>query len=418
MSEQSDDEQRRKIIGLGASSHRKSYYPELQEQISVLRRKNEELQAINEELITTEEELHKNFQKLKQREQELLESRANFKDVLENSIVALYKRNYQTDSYDYVSPAITEITGYSPEETMNFPLDAVLEMMHPDDRLLVKQKMQEVIEKGGGTCLLEYRYKHKNGQELWLKDISRFVVDSSGRPRYIIGSVQDNTELKTLELIAKMAQEKLVHLNNVTFQDIMNTNYALNGYIGLIREANNDESLTQYLNSVDILIQKNDNILKNAREYQDMGSKPPRWQDVSITILNAISHLDLSLFSRTMDLEGLECYADPLLEHAFSSIFENVIIHSKKATHLIITYEQNPSTISLIIKDNGVGIPDEEKTDIFEKSYPRRNGMGLFLVREILSITGITIRENGSPGEGARFELTIPAQGYRFNSSG
>ena len=416
MSEDSE-EQRKKIIGLGASSHRKSYYPELQKQISELKKKNEELQAMNEEIIATEEELHKNYRELQQREQELLESRANFQDVLDNSIVAIYKRNYVTDSYNYVSPAITEINGYSPEETMKFPLETVLSMVHPDDRIMVREKMQEVMKQGGGTCHLEYRYKHKNGHELWLKDISRITVDSSGTPLYCIGSVQDNTELKITELTAKKAQEKLGHLNNVTFQEIMNTNYVLNGYFELIRVSNTDEKLVQYLTSVESLIQKINTILHNAKEYQDMGSKPPTWHNISIVLLNAISHLDLSHLSRSMDLEGLECYADPLLEQAFFIIIENIVSHSKNATHLSLTSQQNPETLSLIIEDNGVGIPDDEKETIFENSYPRMRGMGLFLVREILSITGITITENGVFGKGARFEIIIPAKGYRFASS-
>jgi len=412
------EEQRKKIIGLGASSHRKSYYPELQEQIVELRRKNEELQAINEELVATEEELQKNFRELKARELELVESRANFQAVLENSIVAIYKRNYLTDTYDYVSPAISLINGYSQEETMTFPLGRILESVHPDDRGYVQQTMQDIITQGGGECLLEYRYMHKNGQEFWLKDISRIVVDDEGHPLYSVGSILDNTELKTLELIAKKAQEKLVHLNSVTFQDILNTNYALIGYVELIREMNSDPEISPYLDSVDSLIHKNDNILKNAREYQDMGSKPPRWHDISISILNAISHLDLSTFSRTMELDGLECYADPLLEHAFFNIFENVIVHSKKATHLTITYQKNPDSLSLFIADNGVGIPDEKKKIIFEKTIPRRTGMGLYLVREILSITGIVIRETGVFQEGACFEIEIPARGYRFLNQG
>jgi hypothetical protein len=40
----------------------------------------------------------------------------------------------------------------------------------------------------------------------------------------------------------------------------------------------------------------------------------------------------------------------------------------------------------------------------------------LFFTQEILSITGITITENGTPGKGARFEITVPKSSYRFTS--
>ena len=51
---------------------------------------------------------------------------------------------------------------------------------------------------------------------------------------------------------------------------------------------------------------------------------------------------------------------------------------------------------------------------IFDRSYGKDTGLGLFLVREILSITGMTIRETGESGRGARFEIHIPPEGYRF----
>jgi len=43
------------------------------------------------------------------------------------------------------------------------------------------------------------------------------------------------------------------------------------------------------------------------------------------------------------------------------------------------------------------------------------SGLGLFLVREILGIMEITIRETGEPGKGARFEITAPKGMWRMN---
>ena len=50
---------------------------------------------------------------------------------------------------------------------------------------------------------------------------------------------------------------------------------------------------------------------------------------------------------------------------------------------------------------------------IFERGFGKNTGLGLFLVREILAITGITIRETGTAGTGARFEITVPRGRYR-----
>ena len=68
----------------------------------------------------------------------------------------------------------------------------------------------------------------------------------------------------------------------------------------------------------------------------------------------------------------------------------------------------------ILCEDDGTGIPDGEKEAIFRETYKRRYGHGLFLVAGILGITGMTIRETGEPGKGARFEITVPNGAYRF----
>ncbi|MFY9800769.1 MAG: ATP-binding protein, partial [Methanoregula sp.] len=73
-----------------------------------------------------------------------------------------------------------------------------------------------------------------------------------------------------------------------------------------------------------------------------------------------------------------------------------------------------PDGITILIEDNGPGIPASSKEKIFERGYNGRDGSGLFLVREILSITGIAIQETGTEGVGARFEILVPKGAYRY----
>ena len=68
----------------------------------------------------------------------------------------------------------------------------------------------------------------------------------------------------------------------------------------------------------------------------------------------------------------------------------------------------------IILEDDGRGISAEDKERLFTRGFGKQTGLGLFLSREILSITGITIAENGEPGKGARFEITVPEGAYRF----
>ncbi len=70
----------------------------------------------------------------------------------------------------------------------------------------------------------------------------------------------------------------------------------------------------------------------------------------------------------------------------------------------------------VIYQDNGIGIPAEYKKAIFDRQFFKHTGFGLFLSRTILSITGMTIRETGEPGKGARFEITVQAGAFRFTN--
>jgi signal transduction histidine kinase len=73
-----------------------------------------------------------------------------------------------------------------------------------------------------------------------------------------------------------------------------------------------------------------------------------------------------------------------------------------------------PESVTLFFEDDGVGIPEDIKTDIFLPDFQKQKGVGLFLAREILEITGIPIGESGTPGKGARFQMVVPIGMYRF----
>ena len=72
------------------------------------------------------------------------------------------------------------------------------------------------------------------------------------------------------------------------------------------------------------------------------------------------------------------------------------------------------ATIVLIKNfDENVGISESDKNSIFKKGFGKHTGLGLYLSREILEISCLTIEETGTPGKGARFEITVPKGRYR-----
>ena len=213
------------------------------------------------------------------------------------------------------------------------------------------------------------------------------------------------------------ARKKLSLLNTLTFQDIQNGIFSLAGYFQLANQAGCSENAQAYLGKGAGILHSVENSLNLAKKYQDLGISQPRWQNVNYVLINAISHLDFSSISRTVDLHNLEIYADPLLEDVFFTLMENVLLHGSGATEVTLRYREDAGSITILVEDNGPGIPAADKEKIFGREYPGK-GTGLFLVREILSITDISIKETGEPGAGARFEIIVPKGKYRFGSSG
>ncbi len=230
----------------------------------------------------------------------------------------------------------------------------------------------------------------------------------------ILTLCRDIAERRKLNLTVQQARKKLNLLNTVTFQDIQSAVFSLAAYHILIKQLKPDSRILSFMDKETVLIQKITTSLEFARNYQDMGMQPPRWQNVNQTFLFAISHLDFLSVSHTVETGGLELFADPLLEKVFFNLMENVLRHGPGTTSVRIWYREEGSGLVLFIEDNGPGVPQEEKHMIFDRGYGKDTGLGLFLVREILSITGMSIRETGMAGKGARFEILVPKEGYRF----
>jgi len=137
----------------------------------------------------------------------LKESEEQFRSVLENSLDVAYRRNLQTDRYDYISPVVEKITGFSAQEISSMNESEALGCIHPDDRPIVTSGLAQACDTVSGT--LEYRFKHKDGRYRWFSD--RFMVnkDWNGKPLFSGGIVRDITERKKVEETLKKTHKCL-----------------------------------------------------------------------------------------------------------------------------------------------------------------------------------------------------------------
>jgi len=121
--------------------------------------------------------------------------------------------------------------------------------------------------------------------------------------------------------------------------------------------------------------------------------------------------------SRNPTIPGKNYLFAPLLEKVCKRLFENSVMHGYLVTRIRVWHTASPDGVTIFFEDDGIGIPQEQKEQIFLHSEgPRASMRSLIFVREILDITGITISETGEPGKGARFEMTVPKGAWRFGA--
>ena len=243
------------------------------------------------------------------------------------------------------------------------------------------------------------------------------LVDSNGNITGAIESIRDVTD----QVMTRAALEKTGHrlntLAGILRHDMSRRLSILYAHLRLGVMKFNDPEVIAFLAGIKETASGMSRQIETSREFRDIGSTPPAWMPVQDAFRAASARLDFgAVVFRAWTLR-LEVFADPHLPTVFYHILHNSLKESTGATIITATYQIRPDRCAIIIEDNGTGIPDHAKGSLFvqrEESY----GHGLFLAHEITAITGITIRETGVYGEGARFEILIPPEGYRIEGMG
>ena len=231
-----------------------------------------------------------------------------------------------------------------------------------------------------------------------------------------IVSVLDETDRRRYEDAVQQAGKKLDLLARITRHDILNQLAVLYGYLELANERTKDRDILPLLDKARTASESIKRHLEFARDYQNMGTKRPQWIDVQAACKRAASNIELRGVKVVTELGDLEVFSDQMLEKVFYNLIDNSIKHGGRTKGISFRYSVGRDGLRLVYQDDGVGVPDSDKAAIFDRSVAGgdgRRGYGLYLAREILGITGITLTETGVHGEGARFEMLVPRGKYR-----
>ncbi|HNX18347.1 MAG TPA: PAS domain S-box protein [Methanoregula sp.] len=341
--------------------------------------------------------------------EQVKESESLYRELVESlpkSLIELDERLNVT----FMNHAFREKWGYT-DPANTTPLSA-LDLVHPDERSRIRDMYIHAL-KGA------FRPDH---------EVTAMKSDGSTFPMAVyLTPIIHNKRVQGFRLLcidisnSKKLQDKLVQTNTkltlmcrITSHDLNNKLTALRGYLELAKEHTSDGQVGIYLQQIGNITEILQDQIKFTRTYQEIGLFEPKWQRLNEVIGQSRVTLPFEKIEIVVNVQDIWIYADLLLEKVFYNLFENSLRHGKHVTVISLACRKNGRELVLTYEDNGIGIAPEDKPRLFTCGFGKHTGLGLFLIREILGITGISIAETGEPGKGARFEIHVPEGSYRF----
>ncbi|MGC1243977.1 MAG: PAS domain-containing sensor histidine kinase [Chryseosolibacter sp.] len=103
------------------------------------------------------------------------------------------------------------------------------------------------------------------------------------------------------------------------------------------------------------------------------------------------------------------------LRYILVNLLSNSVKYSPPDTEIIISSENGPERVRIVVQDHGIGIPEEEQKYLYNKFFRAKNtgnvqgtGLGLTIVKRYVELMGGVIEFFSKPGEGTTFTLQVP----------
>lgn len=326
----------------------------------------------------------------------------------------------------YINPAAVMVLGYSAETMIGTPF---ISYVSEEFRPIVTAKMAERKEIGE-IPIYEIELLAQDGLRR-LVFVKGTQIQYNNNPATLLlliditlrKALEDKlteraAELEKISIAFQQANKKLMLLSSITRHDINNQLTVILGYLSLMENQQPDPILNDYFLKVITAAQRISSMIQFTKEYEEIGITVPAWQDISTLVNIVIKEAPLGRVIVKNDIPaGTEVYADPLIAKVCYNLMDNAVRYGGKITTIRFSFMERDGNNVMVCEDDGVGVVAEEKEKIFDRGFGKNTGLGLALSREILDITGITIRENGEPGKGARFEMMVPNSAYRFTGT-
>jgi signal transduction histidine kinase len=201
--------------------------------------------------------------------------------------------------------------------------------------------------------------------------------------------------------------QKFRHLNAAIRHDILNQLTIVIGFLQFSEDLAPDEKFRDFIRKEITAGEKIQRLVEFTREYQDIGEQGPCWIDCTVFLGKVVNETGEDKAGLTPLPDRWEIFAHPAIENAMERLLLYVVSERRPPVPAKIRAGEAPEGLTIIIEDYAPPVPPEEKNLIFERGHGNA-GMDLWLAKELLSLSEISIREDGDTG--GRFVITVPGR--------
>jgi PAS domain S-box-containing protein len=365
-----------------------------------------ELNITNEQLINEINERQKSSIALK-------ESEKKYRELVENANSIILRIN-DSGIITFFNEFAVNFFGFSEQEILGKNIiGSIIPSPDTPDKI-ASDEISEFLRPADSTAFHEIECIRKNKENAWIAWTNKAIFDAKGDLIEFLVVGMDITQRRQVENALRQVNARLNLVSSIARHDILNRLQVIYGIISLLEERISDPVYGEYLKKAEesaIAIKRE---IEFTGDYKNMGLEKADWQNVNDLLRKLRENVDFKGVDLEIFSHGLEIFADPWLKKAFFILIDNTVRYAKDVTDITVSYHESKDGLDLIFKDNGIGIPSEEKEKIFERGYGKNIGYGLYMTKEILAITELTIHETGEPGKGARYVIHVPKRFYRF----
>lgn len=313
-----------------------------------------------------------------------------------------------------INPRFEELFGYSLAEVKG---------KHLVDVIVQKDKMEEaetLDRKASDGYVYHNTVRRRKDGALVPVAVSAAPMKFEGTVVGYVGVYKDISELKITEAAMKEMMQKLATMNEklqvvggLTRHDVRNKLSVITGNIFLDKKWTRDNpELLESFKDMESACGQIVRILDFARNYELLGVEELTYTDVHEAVQKAVSLFsDLKGAKVSNECQGLNVLADSLLGQMFYNLVDNSLKYGCKVSHIRIFFQQaGEDGLRIFYQDDGVGIPQNVRPNLFREGFStgRGSGYGLFLIKTLMDVYGWRIEETGESGKGAQFTITIP----------